>query len=270
MVNKNLTWAFYNLFYRLLHSFFGQKCNRQPMSNCLPFTNMNLLLLICGIPGSGKTQTSRELCGYLEGQNLDVVHIEFDSFDDGCQSLRHRNDLVYLHVRQLVSESTENSVIILDDTFHLASMRKRYFQLTKEFSSWQCLSVFLECPLQLALDRNECRSERSFVNPTVIKSISSKIHDRGPWEHDSTISYSCANVNFLWQLINEKKKTPPNTTTSIVRATICKDTSHYIRDRIKKMINRFINLLPKEKRMANISLTFELVGHITKSRNKKT
>ncbi|XP_072413127.1 L-seryl-tRNA(Sec) kinase [Chiloscyllium punctatum] len=86
-------------------------------------------------------------------------------------------------------------VIILDDNFYYQSMRYEVFQIARR-NSLGFLQLFLECPLELCLQRNHERS--CPVNDETVVLMSTKIQLPDPvrniWEKNSLILKSTENV----------------------------------------------------------------------------
>ncbi|XP_067908922.1 L-seryl-tRNA(Sec) kinase-like, partial [Heterodontus francisci] len=86
-------------------------------------------------------------------------------------------------------------VIILDDNFYYQSMRYEVYQIARR-NSIGFLQLFLECPLELCLQRNHERG--CLVNDETIVLMSAKIQPPDPeknsWEKNSMILKSAANI----------------------------------------------------------------------------
>uniref|UniRef100_A0A669PWB2 Phosphoseryl-tRNA kinase n=1 Tax=Phasianus colchicus TaxID=9054 RepID=A0A669PWB2_PHACC len=82
--------------------------------------------------------------------------------------------------------------IVLDDNFYYRSMRYEVFQLAREYSLGFC-QLFLECPLELCLQRNRLRG--SPVPEGTICRMAQRVElpepEKNPWEQNSLI-LSCS------------------------------------------------------------------------------
>ncbi|XP_050395373.1 uncharacterized protein LOC126814327 isoform X1 [Patella vulgata] len=87
-------------------------------------------------------------------------------------------------------------VIIIDDNMYYRSMRYDYYQLARNYSLGFC-QIYVECPLEIALERNSKR-KNGIVNPLVITKMSEKFQipdATNSWERYS-LQYS-ANLQEL-------------------------------------------------------------------------
>ncbi|XP_078079512.1 L-seryl-tRNA(Sec) kinase [Mustelus asterias] len=86
-------------------------------------------------------------------------------------------------------------VIILDDNFYYQSMRYEVYQIARQ-NSLGFFQLFLECPIELCLQRNHERG--CLVNDETIVLMSAKIQPPDPaknsWEKTSLIMKSAENV----------------------------------------------------------------------------
>uniref|UniRef100_UPI00398F0632 L-seryl-tRNA(Sec) kinase n=1 Tax=Pristiophorus japonicus TaxID=55135 RepID=UPI00398F0632 len=137
-------------------------------------------------------------------------------YGNGCLSLSgSENDSVWecfiqsLKQQQIISGETQHGVqqypvfitysrplvIILDDNFYYQSMRYEVYQMARR-NSLGFFQLFLECPLELCLQRNLERS--CLVNDETIVLMSAKIQppdpEKNPWEKNSMILKSAENV----------------------------------------------------------------------------
>ncbi|CDO62136.1 L-seryl-tRNA(Sec) kinase, putative [Plasmodium reichenowi] len=61
----------------------------------------------------------------------------------------------------------ENKIIILNDTFHLPSMRKEYYILTKKYP-YNYIQTFINTPLPTCLNRNKKREKFKYISSKTI------------------------------------------------------------------------------------------------------
>lgn len=166
-------------------------------------TSMYDVVVVCvaGIPCSGKSELCRNLDSdwdWIEYDNLEdqqlqellttrnaSLNLSNFSVDESSLSLEawRRTRTVALEtlealLRQRQSESGENArttkYVILDDTFHLRSMRRNVYQICLRYSSVRPIYfgvVWVETSLATCLDRNRRRS-RAHVDDDVIRKLS--------------------------------------------------------------------------------------------------
>lgn len=144
------------------------------------------MLLLCGVPGAGKTQLARQIASAFEAKHTAIVrfdHYEVSRLDWNENSFKtSRNAAVQAfqtlveamksdHNNSSLSSSASSAssllqLIILDDLFYLRSMRKRIFQICRE-KGLLFASLFLRVDLEDALLRNRSRAADSFVSEEV-------------------------------------------------------------------------------------------------------
>ena len=125
------------------------------------------LILVCGLPGSGKTSFSRALVEQ-GGLGARWVHFCYDEVEQQMRSEQSKFDpeawqqaraKVASDVRSMLeacSASEERMVIVLDDNMYYRSMRKRWYHLCRE-TSCAYHQLFLQAPVDLCLERNRLR-----------------------------------------------------------------------------------------------------------------
>lgn len=81
-------------------------------------------------------------------------------------------------------------LVVLDDTFHLRSMRGQSWRVAREFQA-AYIQVHVRCPLEIALHRNRNRSLGSRVPDKVVmnafNAFEDPAHSPCPWDRDYTI-----------------------------------------------------------------------------------
>ena len=148
------------------------------------------LLLVCGLPGSGKTSFCRALVAQ-GGLGAKWVHVCYDEVEQGLRFDQSKFDpdtwqqarmKVVSDVRQLLeasSASEHGMVIVLDDNMYYRSMRKRWYHLCRECSC-AYRQLFLQASEEVCIQRNEQRDARSRVPE-------SELHLRGFTKLGATI-----------------------------------------------------------------------------------
>lgn len=111
------------------------------------------LILLVGIPAAGKTTLARSINRQIPGSHC----ITFDDWAGACQgTLRQKHDVIFQYVSEKLSLD-HGAVLILDDTMHLRSMRKRYWRLCQQACVGICF-IKVDCPLMTAIERDCLRS----------------------------------------------------------------------------------------------------------------
>ena len=129
---------------------------------------MKKLILMCGVPASGKSTIAKKLSICLN--NTPIV-----SMDDiremlfGTRKCQKEGYLVYnLAVNRIIRLFNETDIIIFDATNRTAKARKQVIQDIQDCVDCCVYCVFLNTPLDVALDRNLNRDESIQVPPAVI------------------------------------------------------------------------------------------------------
>lgn len=102
-----------------------------------------VLIIFFGAPASGKTTLCKQLRHVL--QDKPIISIEFDSFENDAKSDARKSDgqfdvnvwkqgrrsalLKVTTVLEDSKQSLDEPTLLLDDTFHLRSMRKEVYRL---------------------------------------------------------------------------------------------------------------------------------------------
>jgi tRNA uridine 5-carbamoylmethylation protein Kti12 len=184
------------------------------MSSAICTASITVVALMCGLPASGKSRLAQRLLSACKEENWDVAHIEYDQVEDSLLSAaaaedsNHDNNeytrdvwkasrtkslqVLEAKLQEPPPANTNNAlprIIILDDNFHLRSMRREVFRTCQEFvgsSSPEKLVYFvilwLDVPKDLCLQRNIQR-ERS-VQPDIIDRMTTTLEPPGKehWE----------------------------------------------------------------------------------------
>jgi predicted kinase len=101
-----------------------------------------LIILLCGPIGAGKTSIAERLAEELEGSSV-------------ISSDRFRRRVYDRLVREAEVRLGRARYIILDATFYREAYRRRIMDLASRGE--RVLTVFLDCPLEICLERNRRR-----------------------------------------------------------------------------------------------------------------
>jgi adenylylsulfate kinase len=103
-----------------------------------------VIILLCGIPGSGKTTIAKILAQWLEQRG----RVRLISSDD------LRTPVYRKLFNQVAADRSERDFLILDATFYKKEWRCQVNQLAE---GEPVLTIYLSCPLATALARNKSR-----------------------------------------------------------------------------------------------------------------
>ena len=184
------------------------------------------VILLCGLPGSGKSYLARQLRDLIngDGQNRDVsnrrlVHIEYDALEDSLMSdgkteqdevdddyrrdawnkarkvaiarlLDEMQSLVAIRGSNLDGEeptsdttAARHIIILMDDNFHLRGMRKQIHRLLLPYKAFVRFGIlWLQTPVDVCLERNKQRRERTVPESTIMKMNDTLEPPRAGWE----------------------------------------------------------------------------------------
>ena len=135
-------------------------------------TEPTTVLILMGLPGSGKSS----LCRHWLETFLHCVHVEYDAVvqDTTLESWRlSRHAALEALIRHL-HEGTSR-MILMDDNFHLSSMRKQVYHVCQKYCQQQEQGptvrigiLWLDTPLERCLSRNRERLYPQRVHDDII------------------------------------------------------------------------------------------------------
>eukprot|EP01119_Soliformovum_irregulare_P024346 TRINITY_DN8704_c0_g1_i1.p1 TRINITY_DN8704_c0_g1~~TRINITY_DN8704_c0_g1_i1.p1 ORF type:complete len:293 (+),score=57.92 TRINITY_DN8704_c0_g1_i1:31-909(+) len=172
------------------------------------------LLLLCGLPGAGKSTLSKcmrivfpEVCsdhqldGKLECVEYDAVMRDEQKDQKWTPEMWRfvRSDLVPKRVQEAIAEGQNRNgvtIILLDDNFYFRSMRKMYFQMAQQHDIG-FIQLFLDTDIETAQRRNQEREVRNRVPENIIQSMAQKFEKDGQalWEKHSIHVSMIGNTN---------------------------------------------------------------------------
>lgn len=130
---------------------------------------MKKLILMCGVPASGKSTIAKKLSICLN--NTPIV-----SMDDiremlfGTRKCQKEGYLVYkLAVNKIIRLFNDSDIVIFDATNRNAKARKQVIQGIQDSVDCCVYCIFMNTPLDIALNRNSNRDESIQVPPVVIR-----------------------------------------------------------------------------------------------------
>lgn len=155
---------------------------------------MATVVLLVGLPGSGKSFLARRLCEALDS----CIHIEYDSVaeslstaSDDLEAWRESRVLAFEMFKSKLDEEAE--FIILDDNMHLRSMRKSIYRHCQDRvlngSTIYFGTIFVDTPVSVCLDRNQTRDTNRFIPVGIIKNMSSNLEPPDPQKASWEVNY---------------------------------------------------------------------------------
>jgi len=174
------------------------------------------LVVLIGIPGSGKSSFSEVYSKFLEAKGLDCIHVCYDKLiplkdqvkmkdEEGSwkaerekiveaveQVIKTRikcddlEDIENVYVDEIISELTKfmslRTVILIDDNNYLPSMRYDYYQLARAHRLGFA-QLHFSCDLALAKKLNRSRPEAQQVPEEVIENMEAKLEAPKPFSN---------------------------------------------------------------------------------------
>lgn len=136
------------------------------------------LVLVCGLPGCGKSSFCKALVARLEeepdllGRKAEVHHICYDNIETELRSVNSEFDpsswqaararAAEVVRERLYTKCARNMILLLDDNMYYRSMRKHWYHFAQQH---HCAyrQVFLAAPKEVCLERNSGRAAASRV-----------------------------------------------------------------------------------------------------------
>lgn len=152
------------------------------------------LVILMGIPASGKTSLAHRL---LATAPLPAIALHIDDLapppeEDSSPAVRPRDRALW-QVQQAIA-GPWRGVIILDDTMHLAGMRRPYWRLFRTLASVAIVFVQVTCPLEVALRRDAARVGSARVGERSIWKILRSFKSPTPTQRRLTAQLDTAGV----------------------------------------------------------------------------
>lgn len=124
-----------------------------------------LLIVLCGLPGSGKTTTASNLAKTAQASGVSVRLIHFDdALSDCCEGFDpetwRESRIRCMKEAEKVLES--NRMVILDDTMHYHSMRIQCWKMARRCGACYA-QIYTECDFRTCCERNASRDETARV-----------------------------------------------------------------------------------------------------------
>jgi tRNA uridine 5-carbamoylmethylation protein Kti12 len=152
----------------------------------LPTMTTKTVLLLMGLPGSGKSTLSKKILESLPGS----LHVEYDAVAnemiveecDELQAWRLSRHAALKRLDYLLGE--RGPTILMDDNFHLSSMRKQVYHVCQRYPNVRFGILWLDTPLEICLERNQQRL-RLVPQDVIIKMHTTLEPPKHYWELNS-------------------------------------------------------------------------------------
>lgn len=131
---------------------------------------MKILILMCGVPASGKSTVANNLAQRLEEQ--EAVIVSMDAIREkwfGTRKCQDRGDEVYAQsIEDTLSAFESCDIVIYDATNRTRKARRKLVETIQKYYDCLIYCVFMDTPLEVALERNANRDKSIQVPPAVI------------------------------------------------------------------------------------------------------
>ena len=131
---------------------------------------MKILILMCGVPASGKSTVANNLAQHFEEQKAVVVSM--DAIREkwfGTRKCQDRGDEVYTQsIEDVLSAFESCDIVIYDATNRTRKARRKLVETIQKYYDCLVYCVFMDTPLEVALERNANRDKSIQVPPAVI------------------------------------------------------------------------------------------------------
>jgi tRNA uridine 5-carbamoylmethylation protein Kti12 len=129
-----------------------------------------VLILLCGIPASGKSTLALQLADIYSFPVISFDDYETDKTNWDAQSYHETRERALAVFRSHLESIASVGGLVLDDTFHLKSMRRFIYVLCRD-QGIELVVIHVATNLETALLRNNDRGETNAVSEQVSLSI---------------------------------------------------------------------------------------------------
>ena len=187
------------------------------------------IVVLLGLPASGKSLLAERLCGFLSDNDCVVYCASFDtivSLEKQAKIALSSSSEMIKHYRREMKGNVESflatpnplfktCVVLIDDNNYYKSMRYEYHQLAAKFYTGY-LQLYLKCEISEALLQNRSRPQSSRVPDIVITQMNTKFEvPCETWENSLTIGHIDLNnpeiLNNIWSHIQKALDSPVST-----------------------------------------------------------
>lgn len=177
------------------------------------------VVLLVGLPGAGKSSLARRLCESIQSS----IHIEYDGITasliegEELEAWRRTRSIAVENLAECLS--TSPSLVVMDDNFHLRSMRKAIYRVCQKHALRGMVIffgvIFVDSSLELCLERNAARDISSRVDKEVIQRMATILEPpvpaKGMWD-SSAVSIdgnSLDNIDFVAEWLSTLARGKP-------------------------------------------------------------
>lgn len=138
--------------------------------------NASFLIVLIGLPASGKTTFARTLEKELAKKHQNLLYIDMDiiraqCFGD-CFLPENEENVRNSAKKELLLINKSPIFVIIDDMNYYASMRHEFYEIAQK-RKWIYMSIFISTPLSVCLEWNEMR--KNAINPEILNRTAARL-----------------------------------------------------------------------------------------------
>ncbi len=132
------------------------------------------LVMMCGLPCSGKTRRAKELLDYIKAHHGTEVHLIQDSFQvskNNCFASSNEEKIVRGDIKSNTERLlTTESIVILDSLNYIKGFRYELFCISKHVKTPHCVIV-CEAPVETIQEWNKTRGTEEKYSDEILKAL---------------------------------------------------------------------------------------------------
>ncbi len=166
---------------------------------------MNKLLILCGIPFSGKSTLAREIIKALKCEKVDLDEVKFEMFGSEVKDadlLQKDWDKVYQSMYEEIQRLLKQGKTVVHDTGNFTRYERNLIRQIADKLGVESKTIFVDTPKNIAYDRlllNRKTKERFDVTDSDFESTVAEMEV--PTENENTITFKVGDDADSW--INE-------------------------------------------------------------------
>jgi len=115
-----------------------------------------MLIILCGIPFSGKSKLAQELVSRLEFERVDLDEVKFELFGTDIQDVQIRQegwDRVYQEMYRQIEAHLKDGKTVISDTGNFTKHERDLVRAIGKKQGVAVITVFVDTPIEIAQNR---------------------------------------------------------------------------------------------------------------------